>query len=123
MAHFAELNNENKVIRVIVVNNAELLDANGIERERLGIIFCKDLLGGGKWVQTSYNETFRKNYAGADYFYDEERNAFIPPKPFPSWLLNETTCRWDSPVPCPTDDNYYDWDENSKKWVLRADNK
>jgi hypothetical protein len=68
-------------------------------------------------VQTSYNGTIRKNYAGAGFTYDSQRNAFIPPKPFASWILNETTCNWDAPTPMPTDDKQYHWDEPTTSWV------
>jgi len=103
MAHFAKLEN-NIVTNVIVVNNNELLD-NGIEKESKGIEFCQNLFG-GTWIQTSYNGNIRKNYAGIGYIYDETLDAFIPPKPFDSWILNETTCQWKTPFPYPTDDNH-----------------
>lgn len=117
MAHFAELDENNKVIRVIVVNNNDCLDQNGNENEQVGITFCKNLLG-GNWKQTSYNANFRKNYAGIDFYYDSTRDAFIPPKPFPSWSLNETTCSWDPPTPYPSDNNLYIWDENLLQWTI-----
>lgn len=118
MAHFAEIGLNNKVLQVIVVNNNELLDDNGIEQESKGQAFCRALFG-GTWVQTSYNSKFRKNYAGTGYTYDTDRDAFIPPKPFDSWILNEETCRWDSPVPFPTDGKLYVWDEDSISWKLQ----
>ena len=114
MAHFAQLDN-NVVTQVIVVHNNELLDENGLESESKGIAFCTSLLG-GSWVQTSYNGNIRKNFAGIGYTYDEARNAFIPPKPFNSWLLNEETCRWDSPVPHPEDGKKYAWNEDIINW-------
>ena len=123
MAHFAELGIDNVVLRVIVVHNNELLDENGQESEAKGREFCRSLFG-GTWVQTSYNGNMRKNYAGQGYTYDSQRDAFIPPKPFPSWVLNEATCRWDSPVPYPTDvgtpeaPKRYIWDEATISWVL-----
>lgn len=116
MAHFAELDDQNIVLRVIVIHNNELLDENGVEQESKGIEFCRSLFG-GNWVQTSYNSTFRKNYAGQGFTYDAQRGAFIPPKPFASWLLNEDTCQWDSPIPYPLDDKLYVWDEVSGNWV------
>lgn len=116
MAHFAEIGLDNKVLRVIVVHNNELLDENGQESEAKGAEFCRNLLG-GTWVQTSYNGRIRKNYAGTGHTYDTARDAFIPPKPYPSWVLNETTCRWDSPVPYPTDGKPYIWDEENVVWV------
>ena len=116
MAHFAEIGLNNQVLRVIVINNAELLDENGVEQEALGQAFCRNLLG-GTWLQTSYNSNFRKNYAGVGYTYDSQRDAFIPPKPFPSWVLNEDTCRWVAPVPMPEDGQMYQWDEATNNWV------
>ncbi len=88
MAHFAELDQNNIVLRVIVVNNEDIIDSNGIEQEQKGIDFCVNLLG-GIWKQTSYNGTIRKNYAGVGYEYDKDLDAFIPPKPFASWLLDK----------------------------------
>ena len=93
MAHFAELDNQNTVLRVIVVHNNELLD-NGVESEAKGIAFCKTLFG-GNWKQTSYNGTIRKNYAGIGFTYDPVRDAFIPPKPGDNWVLDEATCQWE----------------------------
>lgn len=92
MAHFAELDDQNIVLRVIVVHNNELLD-NSVESEAKGIAFCKALFG-GNWKQTSYNANIRKNYAGIGFTYDSARDAFIPPKPGDSWVLNEDTCQW-----------------------------
>ena len=116
MAHFAQLDENSVVLQVIVVNNSECLDENGIESEAVGVAFCQSLLG-GNWKQTSYNGTIRKNYAGAGYTYDSGRDAFIPPKPYASWLLNETTCLWDSPIAYPTDGKKYQWDEPTTSWV------
>jgi hypothetical protein len=116
MAHFAQLDENSVVLQVIVVNNSECLDGNGIESEAVGVAFCQSLLG-GNWKQTSYNGTIRKNYAGIGYTYDSGRDAFIPPKPYASWLLNETTCLWDSPIPYPTDGKNYQWDEPTTSWV------
>ncbi len=115
MAHFAELDANNVVLRVIVVHNNELME-NGGESEIKGIAFCQSLFG-GNWMQTSYNATFRKNYAGEGFTYDAQRDAFISPKPFASWLLNEDTCKWNSPVPYPTDGKRYKWDESIVNWV------
>jgi hypothetical protein len=82
----------------------------------------------GEWIQTSYNThggvhslggtPLRKNFAGVGYTYDSKRDAFIPPKPFPSWVLNEDTCLWDAPIPMPTDGNEYKWDEEGQQWIL-----
>jgi len=115
MAHFCKLEN-NVVKQVIVVSNQDILDEQGQESEEKGIAFCSNLLG-GTWKQTSYNGTIRKNYAGIGYTYDEGRDAFIAPKPFASWLLDEETCQWKAPVDMPTDDKRYSWDEESKSWV------
>lgn len=92
MAHFAKLDENNLVIEVIVVSNNELL-IDGIENEQKGINFCQNLFG-GRWIQTSYNGNFRKNYAGIGFVYDETRDAFIAPKPNESAVLDEETCRW-----------------------------
>ncbi len=116
MAHFAQLDENNVVTQVIVVNNNELLDENGVEQESKGIAFCQSLLG-GNWKQTSYNSTIRKNYAGIGFTYDEIRDAFIAPKPYNSWLLNEDTCKWEAPVAIPTDGKIYRWDEDTTSWV------
>jgi len=116
MAHFAQLNEENIVTQVIVVNNQELM-MDGQENEIKGILFCKSLYGEEtKWKQTSYNGNFRKNYAGIGYNYDEQRDAFIPPKPFNSWILNETTCIWEAPVSYPQDEKDYFWNEDNLNW-------
>lgn len=117
MAHFAEIGLNNTVLRVIVVHNNECLDENGQESEAKGAEFCRGLFG-GTWVQTSYNGNMRKNFAGQGFTYDSGRDAFIPPKPFASWVLNETTCRWDPPIPYPNDGNRYIWDENTTSWLI-----
>jgi len=116
MAHFAELDNNNVVLRVIVVSNNELLDESGQESEAKGIAFCQSLFG-GEWKQTSYNANLRKNYAGIGYSYNADLDAFIPPQPYPSWLLNQTTATWEAPVPMPTDGKVYTWDEATTSWV------
>jgi hypothetical protein len=121
MAHFAKIEN-NVVTQVIVVDNKDCADASGVEKEYIGAAFCERLLG-GTWKQTSYNGSIRKNYAGVGYTYDSERDAFIPPKPYPSWLLNEDTCLWDAPVAMPADagtgepPKRYTWDEATTSWV------
>ena len=107
MAHFAEINQIGIVTRVIVVPD---------EVEAIGSQWCHNLLG-GNWVQTSYNNTIRKNFAGIGYVYDEERDAFIPPKPFISWTLNEETCQWQAPIPLPDDGKRYSWDEQTLSWI------
>ena len=113
MAHFAKLEN-NVVTQVIVVSNQDILNENGQESEQKGIDFCSNLLG-GTWKQTSYNGKIRKNYAGVGYTYDESRDAFIAPKPFASWVLNETTAQWKAPVDMPTDGRYI-WNEETQSW-------
>jgi hypothetical protein len=109
MAHFAEIDNDNVVLRVLVVDNSE---------EHRGQYFLANDLGlGGTWIQTSYNGNIRKNFAGLGYIYDSIRDAFIPPKPFPSWILNEETCRWDAPTPRPTSEGNWVWDEDTLQWI------
>ena len=118
MAHFAELDANNVVLRVIVVSNNDTADGQtGEEVESIGIAFCQRLFG-GNWVQTSYNGKFRKRYAGIGYTYDRQYDAFIPPKPYPSWILNITTLDWEAPVSYPNDGKVYDWDEATQSWVL-----
>ncbi len=119
MAHFAEIGLNNVVERVIVVHNNELLDDNGNEVEQKGIDFCKSLFG-GTWLQTSYNGNMRKNFAGKGFTYDAERDAFIAPKPFSKWVLNEDTCRWEAPVAYPDDGEEYVWNDNKGEWELKA---
>ena len=116
MAHFAELDENNVVLRVIVVNNNETIDVDGVEKEAIGVAFCEKLLG-GTWKQTSYNGNIRKNYAGIGYTYDAQKDAFIPPKPYNSWVLDENTCRWEAPVPYPQDGKRYLWDEATLTWI------
>lgn len=122
MAHFAQLNENNEVINVIVVGNNDCLDENGQESEQKGIEFCKSILGPNtKWVQTSYNNNIRVRYAGIGMTYDETLDAFIPPKPYNSWVLNNTTASWEAPVPMPTDapeGSYYQWNEDNVNWEL-----
>ena len=118
MAHFAKIGLNSKVIEVQSVNNNELLDANGVEQEANGIDFLTKLTGWSIWKQTSYNGNIRKNFAGIGYTYDEDKDAFIPPKPYPSWLLNETTCLWEAPVSKPTDGQRYTWNETNQTWDL-----
>jgi hypothetical protein len=109
MAHFAEIDGDNVVTRVLVVPN---------EQENRGHEYlANDLDLGGTWVQTSYNATIRKNYAGIGYKFDSVRDAFIPPKPFASWVLDEETCNWEAPVARPEDDKMYTWDEATTSWV------
>jgi hypothetical protein len=117
MAHFAELGENNVVLRVIVVADKDTADSSGNEVEAIGVEFCRNLLG-GTWKKTSYNANIRKNYAGIGYTYDADRDAFIPPKPFASWVLNETTCQWEAPTPMPVvEGKMYRWDEATTSWV------
>ena len=126
MANFAQLDDNNVVINVIVIDNKDIT-INGIENEERGIAYCQYLVPGTKWKQTSYNTyagkhaydgvPFRKNYAGIGYTYDVTRDAFIPPKPFNSWILNEDTCLYEAPTPMPTDDKMYSWNEDTLSWV------
>ena len=119
MAHFAKIGLNNKVIEVLSVNNEVLKDSNGVEQESIGIDFLTKLTGWAIWKQTSYNNNIRKNYASIGYTYDEDRDAFIPKKPFNSWILNEQTCLWEAPVAYPTDGKIYNWDELTKNWILK----
>jgi hypothetical protein len=105
MSHWAEIDENNIVTRVLVGNNSEPDE---------GEAFMNSL--GGTWVKTSYNGTIRKNYAGIGYSYDAERDAFIAPKPFDSWILDEDTCRWEAPVAYPTDGKAYTWNEDNTNW-------
>ena len=121
MAHFAKLDENNVVLDVNVVNNSDVGNLEFPDSEALGIAFLTTWSGGyARWLQTSYNASFRKNYAGIGYTYDEVRDAFIPPQPFPSWVLNEQTCQWAPPVPYPTDGGAYVWDEAAQLWILAA---
>jgi hypothetical protein len=110
MAHWAELDDNNVVLRVTVGDNN---DSNGDE----GYKWLVDNLG-GIWVKTSYNATIRKNFAGIGFTYDETLDAFIPLKPFASWILDEDTCQWVAPKPYPADDKVYVWNETKLKWEL-----
>ena len=127
MAHFAQLDENNIVTQVIVVGNDDCTDANGNEVESIGVAFCQKLLGAEtNWKQTSYNNSIRVRYAGIGYSYNAELDAFIAPKPFASWVLNEETADWVSPVgPAPslteaevTALSYYTWDEENGEWDL-----
>jgi hypothetical protein len=102
LAHFAKLNNN--IVTEVIVAEKDFINSGQVGDEFL-------------WVQTSYNANFRKNYAGLGYTYDKIRDAFIPPKPFPSWVLDEETCNWNSPVPMPMDGKMYTWNEETTNWV------
>ena len=112
MAHFAELGEDNIVLRVIVVNNEELM-VDGEESEAKGAEFCRNLLG-GTWKQTSYNANFRGKYAGIGDTYDEKENIFISPQPYPSWTRSGS--HWNPPIPYPQDGKKYQWNESQKNW-------
>ena len=118
MAHFATLDSNNKVINVEVVNNAVITDSNGDEQEQLGIDFLEQIHGGGgvTYKQTSYNESIRKNYAELGGTYDADKDAFIGRKPFNSWVLNSSTCKWEPPSAAPSDGKVYTWDEDTTGW-------
>ena len=118
MASFAKIGLNNKVIEVLSVHNDVLKDADGIEQENIGIDFLTKLTGYPVWKQTSYNNNIRKNHAGIGYTYDEDRDAFIPKKPYNSWILNEDTCLWEAPVAYPTDGGTYTWNEETTTWNL-----
>ena len=130
MASFAKIEN-NIVITVGSVVNEVLKDSNGVEQENIGIEFLKTLYNepNAIWKQTSYNTIgnihklggtpFRKNHAGIGYTYDSQRNAFIPQKPYNSWILNESTCLWEAPVAYPTDGQIYIWNEENQSWTLQ----
>ena len=135
MAHFCRLDENNIVTQVIVVANEDTSDTNGVEVEEIGVAFCKKLLGAEtNWKQTSYNNNFRVRYAGISYTYNEELDAFIPPKPWPSFVLNNTTADWQSPLgaaPTLTEEqitsrSFYRWNEeayqadNTTGWVLET---
>ena len=124
MAHFAQLDENNTVLEVIVVNNDVIIDDNGVEQEQLGIDFLKSLYGEDtNWVQTSYNNNFRKQHAGIDCTYDPTNEVFIKPKPYPSWILDDNF-DWQAPVPIPENLNkeegeYVIWDEDTLSWITR----
>ena len=129
MAHFCKLDENNIVTQVIVVANEDTTDTNGVEVEEIGVAFCKKLLGAEtNWKQTSYNNNFRVRYAGIGYSYNAELNAFIPPSPFPSWILVEETADWVSPLgaaPTLTEEqitsrSFYRWNEEELEWVLET---
>ena len=125
MAHFAKLDQNNVVIEVNVVNNSDVQNLPFPESEQVGIDFLTAWSGGyANWKQTSYNASFRKNYAGLGYDYREDIDAFVPPKPFASWLLNEDTAQWVAPVDFPADasiEKQYKWDEDNQQWVEVTD--
>jgi len=129
MAYFAELDIFKKVIKVLSLEDKDTQDRDENEVESIGAKYLHDGFG-GTWIRTSYNTRggehtlggtpFRKNYAGIGYTYDEDRDAFIPPKPYASWALNESTCQWDPPTPYPDDGKEYEWNEVETSWDLMA---
>jgi hypothetical protein len=118
MAHFAEIDENNTVLRLIVINDSDCLDAGGNEWEAVGANFCHNLLG-GTWKQTSYNHNVRKNYACVGAEYREDLDAFIHPTPFASWVLNETTCKWEAPRAYPSDGFDHYWSEKHQNWARK----
>ena len=126
MAHFAKINSDNIVTEVIVVNNDVIKDSNGNELESLGVAFCTQIYGAGIYKQTSYNSNIRKNMATIGSTYDSTRNAFIRPKRYPSWVLDELTCRWKPPIDHPPDSEaiggnvLYQWDESNVNWRVSS---
>lgn len=116
MAHFTKLDSNNIVTDVLVIDNSILLKADGNESELKGKQYLNSVFGTATWKQTSYNASFRKNYAGVGYTYDSVRDAFIPPKQFDSFILNETTCKYEAPIPYPTDGQIYEWNEDNQTW-------
>ena len=132
MAHFAQLDDNNVVTQVIVVSNDDTSDSNGVETESIGVAFCQKLLGAStNWKQTSYNSKMRVRYAGVGYSYNSGLDAFVPPQPYASWTLDNSTADWKAPITQPTltDDqiaagSFYTWDEsayqadNSTGWTL-----
>jgi len=119
MAHFAKLDETNTVLEIICVSNEELLDDSGNESEAKGIAFLTSWSGGyTNWKQTSYNHNFRKRYAVIGGSYDAQRDAFINPKPFASWVLDEDTWDWQAPTPYPNNSRAYNWNEETASWVL-----
>jgi hypothetical protein len=115
MSHFAKIDENNVVTQVVVVDNKDTADASGVEKEHIGAAYLESVLG-GTWKQTSYHGNIRKNYAGIGYTYDADIDAFVPPKPYPSWVLDENA-QWQAPVPMPDDGEMYSWDEDAQSWV------
>lgn len=116
MAHFAQLDENNMVIQVVVVSNGDCRGATGEESEAVGIAFCRSLFGEDtRWKQTSYSGSIRRRFAGVDFIYDETLDAFVAPQPFSSWTFNRETADWDSPVPRP-ERGFWQWNEKMQKW-------
>ena len=125
MAHFVKIDNSNKVVKIVVLEDKDTQDESGNEVESIGAKYLHDGLG-GTWKRTSYNTSggvhslggtpFRKNYAGIGHIYDASRDAFYTSQPFASWTLNEDTCQWDAPVAYPADGKFYEWNEGTTSW-------
>lgn len=115
MAHFAQLDENNIVIRVTVISNDDIRDENGNESEQLGVALCEQLVSPGRWIQTSYNSNFRKQYAGIGFRYDADADVFIEPSPYPSWILNGQH-DWEAPIPLPIEGGKYQWNEEAQTW-------
>jgi hypothetical protein len=115
MAHFAQLDENNVVLQVLVVANAEMLDENGNESEAKGAAFLQSIFG-GQWIQTSYNGNFRKRFAAVGGVYDPVKDAFIPPKKQESWVFNEDILDWEPPIPYPSDGKHYIWRGDLVSW-------
>jgi hypothetical protein len=115
MAHYCKLDENNIVTEVIVIDNKDTADANGVEKEYIGAAFCERLFG-GTWKQTSYNGNIRKNYAGIGYTYNADIDAFVAPKPYASWTL-DANAQWQAPTAMPTDGKMYSWNEETQTWV------
>jgi len=117
MAHFAKIGIDNTVLEVLVVNNVDCMTPQGEEKEEIGVEFLKKLTGHESWKQTSYNGSFRKRYAGHGYTYNSELDAFVPPKPYASWTLDNDTAAWKPPTPMPTTEGKtYTWNESTLSW-------
>ena len=122
MAHYAKLDEKNIVLEVVVIDDNNEMK-NGVTDEETGIQFCQSLLNYLTWKKTSYNNNIRKRYAGIGFTYNLQYDAFIPPKPFNSWLFDEAELNWKAPLPIPDSNNQYYWDENTTSWILINSNQ
>lgn len=128
MAHFAKLDDNNTVTQVVLVGTADICDDSGNVSEEIGVSLCKNLYGGDNWKQTSEDNSIRIRFANVGHVYNQELDAFIPPKPYKSWILNNETFDWEAPTgPAPTlteaevkSRSFYRWNENTKQWVLET---
>jgi|TARA_R110000782_G_scaffold47065_1_gene103653 hypothetical protein len=118
MRYFSKIGLNNKVKAIINVHENNLKDSNNVENENLGVQFLNETLGNGNYIQCWKDGSIRKNMAGIGFTYDEDRDAFIPPKPFNSWVLNETTCQWEAPIALPDTENRYNWNEINQNWDI-----